>query len=101
MNNQTQTSNKTSNRKAHFEVSDFGRCVTLTTPDGVIREFHIPYTRSGDGYIREGSNMSYQVCEKLEHSGAALMATDETLLSVIRREWRRRRNCAECAELGE
>lgn len=45
------------------------------------------------GYVREwsprGSNP--QVCEGLGRRGATLMASPDTLVSVIRREWRKYR----------
>ena len=74
--------------RAKFDVKDFGRCVVLTQPNGRVREFHIPYTSSGTGYVREGSNMGPQVCDGLAHGGDTLMASDENLLDVIRRQWR-------------
>lgn len=77
--------------KTKFTVGDYGRSVTLTQPNGRVREFHIPHTTSGEGYVREGSNMGYQVCDGLTHSGNTLRATPETLISVIRREWRKYR----------
>lgn len=76
---------------AKFESRNFGRCVVLTQPNGKIREFHIPYTSSGEGYIREGSNMGPQVCDGLVHRGNTLSATPDTLINVIRREWRKYR----------
>ena len=75
-------------KRAKFEVRDFGRCVVLTQPDGLVREFHIPVTTSGTGYVREGSNMGPQVCDGLVRSGSTLEASDKNLLAVIRREWR-------------
>ena len=75
-------------KRAKFEVRDYGRCVVLTQPNGRVREFHIPFTTSGTGYVREGSNMGPQVCDGLFHSGDTLEASDKNLLDVIRREWR-------------
>ncbi len=75
-------------KKARFEVRDFGRCVILTQPNGRVREFHIPFTSSGYGYVREGDNMGPQVCDGLLRRGDTLRASDATLLDVIRREWR-------------
>lgn len=77
--------------KAKFQTRDFGRCVVLTQPNGRTREFHIPHTASGIGYVREGSNLGPQVCEGLVHRGNTLSATPEGLLQVIRREWRKYR----------
>lgn len=75
-------------KRAKFEVRDFGRCVVLTQPNGRVREFHIPHTTSGTGYVREGSNMGQQVCDGLFRRGDTLTASDKNLLEVIRREWR-------------
>lgn len=74
-------------QRAKFKSINYGRCVILTEPDGTVREFHIPYTSSGYGYIREGSNSGHQICEGLSHSGNTLSACPETLLTLIRREW--------------
>ena len=75
-------------KRAKFDSRDFGRTVVLTQPDGMQRKFCIPRTASGDGYVREGSNVGFQVCRGLSHGGSALTATPATLLDVIRREWR-------------
>ena len=77
--------------KTKFQSKDFGRCVMLTQPNGKIREYHIPYTSNGNGYVRESSNSGPQVCDGLAHSGSTLTATPETLLSVIKREWNKYR----------
>lgn len=50
--------------------------------DEVNRTFSVPVDR---GYVREGSR---QTCERLHCMGSTLMATRETLLAVIRREYR-------------
>lgn len=73
--------------RAKFESQCGGRCIVLTQPNGKIREFHIPYTSSGEGYIREGSDMGPQICNGLVYRGSTLRATPETLGTVIRREW--------------
>lgn len=79
-------------KRAKFETSHYGRCVTLTQPNGKVRSFHIiPNTSSGEGYVREGSNMGPQVCDGLVGRGNTLRATPETLLTIIRREWRKYR----------
>ena len=77
--------------KTKFESRDYGRCVVLTQTNGRVREFHIPYTSGGGGYIREGSNMGPQVCDGLVHRGNTLTATPDSLLSVIHGEWRKYR----------
>lgn len=79
-------------RRARFEVRERGHCVVLTQPNGRVRAFHIPFVTSGKGYVREGSNMGPQVCAGLIHRGSTLTASAETLLDVIRAEWRVYRN---------
>lgn len=78
-------------KRAHFESRNYGHCVVLTQPNGQVREFHIPHTSSGVGYVREGSNLGPQVCDGLVHRGNTLRATPESLARVIRREWRKYR----------
>lgn len=43
-------------------------------------------------HIKDRAGRYPQVCERLSGSGSTLMATDETLPAVIRRELRRRRD---------
>ena len=52
----------------------------------------------GSVRIRDGAGRYPQVCERLESTGNTLMATTETLPTVIRRELRRR-NAADRREL--
>ena len=59
--------------------------------DTSVREFWVP---SGGGYVREvdtkrPGTLGAQVCERLESRGNTLSATRETLLDLIRREYRR------------
>lgn len=75
--------------RTRFTVDHFGRRVTLHAPNGVTRVFSIPYTSSGEGYVREGDNMGPQVCEGLVHRGNTLRATPESLLPLIKSEWRK------------
>lgn len=83
--------------RARFASSNFGRCVILTQPNGHVREFHIPRTRSGEGYVREGSNLGPQVCDGLLSTGETLRANPGSLLTIIRREWRQYRQSLEYA----
>ena len=50
-------------------------------------------------HIKDRAGRYPQVCERLSGSGSTLRATDDTLLAVIRRELRRRRD-AHRRELG-
>lgn len=81
-------------------ISETGnREVTLsyTNLDGdrIDRVFWIPMTSSGNAYIRERVRPNRandpQVCDALYGTGNTLSATPETLIEVIRREWRARR----------
>lgn len=87
--------------KATFVVSENGRCVTLTTPEGVVRSFYLPQTSSGVAHVREGSYSGRQVCDWLLNTGNTLQATADTLLDVVRREWRRRRRNADLRRIDE
>lgn len=88
-------------KKARFVVSDRGRCLTLTTPEGLVRRFFIPTTSSGVAYIREDSYSGPQVCSWLLNTGSTLSASPDTLLDVIRREWRRRRRNPDLRRIDE
>ena len=70
--------------------------VEMRLPNGRKFLFWIPYTSSGLGYVRVTQKRFHsaddrQVCERLYGDGNTLMATPETLLTVIKREYRRRR----------
>ena len=77
-------------------IESDGHRVTLTYTDRwdgeITRTFVAP---SCGGYVREiwpGRNSdAQQVCEGLYSSGDTLESSTDTLLAVIRREWRRRR----------
>jgi len=74
--------NRTTIRQGHNENQ-----VVLTYVDGMgeRRERVFTCPRSG-GYVREGDK---QVCERLDHLGATLTASDPAdLIRVIRREWK-------------
>ena len=77
--------------RARIESNAFRVTLTYTDRwDGEItRVFVAPLEH---GYVREiGRNSDYrQVCERLRSTGRTLMASNHTLVSVIRREWRRR-----------
>jgi len=63
------------------------------TGERISRTYFAPHTLSGEaGYvrIRDSAGRYPQVCEKLYGGGNTLMATPDTLPSVIRRELRRR-----------
>jgi len=63
------------------------------TGERTSRTYFAPHTSSGQpGYvrIRDSAGRYPQVCEKLYGGGNTLMATPDTLPSVIRRELRRR-----------
>lgn len=67
------------------------REVSLTDPDGKITVYWIPHTSGGRGYVRTRTNNPLQVCEQLANTGKTLTATPETLITIIRREWQRKR----------
>ena len=93
---------ETNMKRARFTVNQSGTRVTLHTPNGVTRTFCIPYTlSSGEGYVREGDNMGPQVCDGLTHRGNTLRATPESLLPIIRAEWRRWKRSEEYEFSGE
>jgi hypothetical protein len=68
---------------------------TTLNGDRISRTFWVPDTTSGHTYVRERVDPQYarsqtdpQVCDGLYSNGSTLTATPETLLAVIRREWR-------------
>ncbi len=81
------------NRRRIWQSGD--SCVFLRDEDDfgrdIVREFWVP---SKGGYVREidvahPGTLGQQVCNRLSHQGSTLSATRDSLLDLIRREYRR------------